>query len=277
MKRQLLWMTSCALLSLTAWSSDFAPAVPDLDLPSDTETIAAPAQTVAEVSKPKQTARANKQSTTSRRNSTAAPKAKSDVINVTNAGLKEEVKVEKVTNIDPKLLIPIPQEPVLIEEESQTAAAGMGGVGASEQFEPARDQANSLPDEKSSKQKVTFNPPKPRDPTLSPDDILLLKYREDKRKREAAAERQRKEEAERKRLAELERQRLLELEYLRDPSREVRGKIHINGIVGQEVFIGNKVYTVGKSVLGARIVSVQPDAVVFIYKGQKFTKTVQIK
>ena len=90
-------------------------------------------------------------------------------------------------------------------------------------------------------------------------------------------ERQRKIEAERRRLAELERQRQLELERLRDPSREVRGKIRVNGIIGQEVFIGSKVYTVGKSVHGARIVQVLPDAVVFMYKGQKFTKKVQLK
>jgi hypothetical protein len=106
---------------------------------------------------------------------------------------------------------------------------------------------------------------------------LLLRHREEERQRALEAERQRKIEAERRRLAELERQRQLELERLRDPSREVRGKIRISGIIGQEVFIGDKVYTVGKSVLGARIVSVQPDAVVFTYKGQKFTKKVQLQ
>ena len=107
--------------------------------------------------------------------------------------------------------------------------------------------------------------------------MLLLKHREAERLRALEAERQRKIDAERKRLADLERQRQLELERLRDPSREVRGKINISGIIGQEVFIGSKVYKVGQSVLGARIVSVQPDAVVFVYKGQKFTKKVQLK
>ena len=124
---------------------------------------------------------------------------------------------------------------------------------------------------------MSFNPSTDRDPTLSPDDTLLLKHREEERLRAIELERQRKIEAERRRLAELERQRQLELERLRDPSREVRGKIRVNGIIGQEVFIGSKVYTVGKSVHGARIVQVLPDAVVFMYKGQKFTKKVQLK
>jgi hypothetical protein len=106
---------------------------------------------------------------------------------------------------------------------------------------------------------------------------LLLKHREEERLRAIELEKQRKIEAEKRRLAELERQRQLELERLRDPSREIRGKIHINGIIGQEVFIGDKVYTVGKSVLGAKIISIQPDAVVFLYKGQKFTKKVTLK
>ena len=106
---------------------------------------------------------------------------------------------------------------------------------------------------------------------------MLLKHREEERLRALEAERQRKIDEERRRLAELERQRQLELERLRDPSREVRGKIRVNGIIGQEAFIGNKIYSVGQSVLGARIVSIQPDAVVFTYKGQQFTKRVELK
>lgn len=273
MKRQLFWLI-CALLTLTAWGSDFAPAVPDLDLPSDTETVAAPAPAAPAVEVTTVKAAPTPRRSTQRR--ATANKAKRDVINVTNADInKDEIQVEKVTNIDPKLLIPIPQEPVIVDEPLQPQEGAAVGVGQGT-FEPAREQGKDLPAE-GAKKKVVFNPSKDRDPTLSPDDRLLLAHRMEQRRLAEAAERQRKLDAERKRLADLERQRLLELEYLRDPSREVRGKIHINGIIGQEVFIGNKVYTVGKSVLGARIVSVQPDAVVFTYKGQKFTKKVQIQ
>ena len=84
-------------------------------------------------------------------------------------------------------------------------------------------------------------------------------------------------EEERRRLAEIERQRQLELERLRDPSREIRGRIHVNGIIGQEVFIGSKVYTVGGTVLGAKIVEILPDSVIFVYKGQRFTRKVELK
>ncbi len=124
---------------------------------------------------------------------------------------------------------------------------------------------------------VQYNPPTDRDPTLSPEDTLLLKHREEQRLRALEAERRRKIEEERRRLAELERQRQLELERLRDPSREIRGKIRVSGIIGQEAFIGNRIYSVGQTILGARIVEVRPDSVVFTYKGQRFIKKVDLK
>ena len=66
--------------------------------------------------------------------------------------------------------------------------------------------------------------------------------------------------------------RQLELARLKDPTREVRNRIHIGGIIGKEVFIGSKVYTIGNRVLGAKIVEVRPDEVVFSYKGHKFVR-----
>ena len=89
-------------------------------------------------------------------------------------------------------------------------------------------------------------------------------------------ERQRKLAEEKRRREEEERRRQLELARLKDPAREVRGKIHIGGIIGQEVFIGSKIYTVGNSVLGAKIVEITPDEVVFVYKGQKFVRKVEL-
>ena len=90
------------------------------------------------------------------------------------------------------------------------------------------------------------------------------------------AERQRKLAEERRRREEAERLRQLELARIKDPTREVRNKIRVTGIIGQEVFIGNRIYTVGKSIYGARLVEVRPDEVVFSYKGHKFVRKVQL-
>ena len=120
--------------------------------------------------------------------------------------------------------------------------------------------------------KVVYNPKTRRDPTLSPDDILLLQHREQQRLAAIEAERQRKLAEERRKREEEERLRQLELARIKDPTREVRNKIRIDGIVGQEVFIGDKVYTVGNKIFGARITEVHPDEVVFSYKGHKFVR-----
>lgn len=124
---------------------------------------------------------------------------------------------------------------------------------------------------------VTYNPKNRRDPTLSPDDFLLLQYREQQRLAALEAERQRKLAEERRKREEAERLRQLELARIKDPTREVRNKIRVGGIIGQEVFIGSRIYTVGKSIYGARIVEVRPDEVVFSYKGHKFIRKVQLK
>ena len=309
MKHFLLIALMVGLLGIQGWASDFAPAVPELDLPTDVEaTESSQKMQSALTSTPKapktQTPKKSPSTTVKKPTVATQPKTKKaePIIEVNTTDInKDLVSVEKVT-IDPKLLVPISQEPV-IEPETPTkadtnkadsaaknpavknsaaknpAAKKPGAEEASSTgntFVPGRDKAAPTTAEARTV-KVVYNPRSDRDPTLSPDDTLLLRHREEERQRALEAERQRKIEAERRRLAELERQRQLELERLRDPSREVRGKIRISGIIGQEVFIGDKVYTVGKSVLGARIVSVQPDAVVFTYKGQKFTKKVQLQ
>lgn len=125
--------------------------------------------------------------------------------------------------------------------------------------------------------RVVYNPKNRRDPTLSPDDFLLLQYREQQRLAAIEAERQRKLSEERRKREEAERLRQLELARIKDPTREVRNKIKIGGIIGQEVFIGSRIYTVGKSIYGARIVEVRPDEVVFSYKGHKFVRKVKLK
>lgn len=152
-----------------------------------------------------------------------------------------------------------------------------GAVSAASALQPQQPAAPSEDAVQKNTPRVEYNPPTDRDPTLSPDDTLLLRHREEERLRALEAERQRKLDEERRRLEELERQRQWELELLRDPSRLIRGRIRVNGIIGQEAFIGNKIYSVGDSVLGARIVEVRPDAVVFVYKGQRFTRPVELK
>ncbi len=285
MKKLLFCSLLIGCLSLYGWASDFAPAIPDLDLPADLsaaeEPAAEPVQEVAPAKKAvhSKTISSSKGKSSANRAKAAKPDDDAPVISVDNKMLANDTQVEAVV-IDPEMLKPISQEVVLPEEPAAEKPAEVVTARNenSDSFVAAREEGNAGEEPTETKvAKVVYNPPTDRDPTLSPDDTLLLKHREEERLKAIEAERQRKIEAERQRLAELERQRQLELERLRDPSREVRGKIHISGIIGQEVFIGDKVYTVGKSILGARIVSVQPDSVVFIYKGQKFTKKVQLQ
>ena len=124
--------------------------------------------------------------------------------------------------------------------------------------------------------KVTFNPTNKRDPMLSADDVLLLEYREKQRLAAQEAERKRREAEERKRREEEERKRQWELLLMKDPSIVVRDKIRISGIIDKEVLIGGKLYTIGNSYLGAKIVSVGADSVTFSYKGHKFVKKLQL-
>lgn len=289
MKRFILSVLTVGLVCVGVSASDFAPAVPELDLPADFETaemvqkqavVPEPAAAVTPSVK-KQTAAAKK--TTGTKKQTRKQQAVVTAnASQANTDLVEPKKVSQPVQPSGPVVQQMVQAPTVseqtVDQKTTVVANPLDNKAAQAvgSFVAARETSNPAATAKQAA-KVVYNPVSDRDPTLSQDDTLLLKHREEERLRAIEAERQRKIEAERKRLAELERQRQLELERLRDPSREVRGKIRINGIIGQEVFIGNRVYTVGKSVLGARIVSVQPDAVVFVYKGQRFTKKVQLQ
>jgi len=274
-------------------ASELAPTVPDLNLPSETEEQTSPAP-AAKAQTPKAAAVETPKKTTSSKTK-AAPAAKGNKeISITTANVSnDEVMVQKMNPTLPPVTMEKVREEMgqqasaPVEKVAEPANRGTGrrtvteaGVtaagGTVTKAVPVREETID-PTTSTKTARVTYKPVSDRDPMLSPDDVLLLKHREEERLRAIELEKQRKIEAEKRRLAELERQRQLELERLRDPSREIRGKIHINGIIGQEVFIGDKVYTVGKSVLGAKIISIQPDAVVFLYKGQKFTKKVTLK
>ncbi len=126
------------------------------------------------------------------------------------------------------------------------------------------------------KPKVTFQNKTGRDPMLSADDLLLLQARERQRLALEAAERRKREAEERKRRAEEERKRQWELLLLKDPTVVVRNKIKISGVIDQEVLIDGKLYTIGNTYMGAKIVSVGSDTVTFLYKGRKFTKKIPL-
>lgn len=169
----------------------------------------------------------------------------------------------------------VSEMPVEAPAVEQKAPAAQPAAPGAVEGAPKREAA---PQEEPVKEpRIVFNPKNRRDPTLSPDDFLLLQFREQKRLAALEAERQRKLAEERRKREEAERQRQLELARIKDPTREVRNKIKIGGIIGQEVFIGSRIYTVGKSIYGARIVEVRPDEVVFTYKGHKFVRKVQLK
>lgn len=143
-------------------------------------------------------------------------------------------------------------------------------------FVAPREEVKEQPAAARRPRRVVFNPKVTKDPTLSPDEVVLLEYREKQRLAALEAERKRKLAEERKRLEEEARRRRLELELAKDPSRAVRNKFKVGGILGQEVFIGDKIYTVGNSIFGARIVEVHADYVIFSYKGHRFRKNVQL-
>ena len=179
----------------------------------------------------------------------------------------------------------LPQEapaavPTAMPEGAQPVPPAVGEAPVAlaqegEGFVAPREEVAEHPEEAAAP-RVVYNPKSRRDPTLSPDDFLLLQYREQQRLAALEAERQRKLAEERRKREEEERLRQLELARIKDPTREVRNRIKIGGIIGQEVFIGSKIYTVGKSIYGARIVEVRPDSVVFSYKGHKFVRKMKL-
>lgn len=277
----------CFSFQMSQADSELAPAVPDLMLPVESEpAIPAEAAVTQKAVPAKPAAQPRRQAAASRRASAkkapaAAAKAAEKQVSRAKAAVAAEtaaaatVNTEKIEVENLMAQAASPAGAAVAAQPASSAPAVPAAASAQKAAPSAAPAAAKTAAKKGSL--VEYNPPTDRDPTLSPDDTLLLKHREEERLRALEAERQRKIDEERRRLAELERQRQLELERLRDPSREVRGKIRVNGIIGQEAFIGNKIYSVGQSVLGARIVSIQPDAVVFTYKGQQFTKRVELK
>lgn len=158
---------------------------------------------------------------------------------------------------------------------AQKGRQGDGPEGASMEMEE-EEEMGTVGRSSVSKPNVQFSLKGNRDPMLSADDVLLLKHREKMRLAAEEAERKRRAEEEKKRLAEEERRRQWELMLIKDPTIVVRNQIRIDGLIDKEVLIGGKLYTVGNTYKGAKIVAVGPDSVTFSYKGHKFVKRINL-
>ena len=207
-------------------------------------------------------------------NAGVSPAEASRLTGKTAPGVKETLAAQADVSVE-TVTAPTAQEPVAPAAQPGEVLPVAANAPEGESFVAPREEVTEVV-ETPAAPKVVYNPKNHRDPTLSPDDFLLLQYREQQRLAALEAERQRKLAEERRRREEAERLRQLELARIKDPTREVRNKIRVTGIIGEEVFIGDKIYTIGKSIYGARIVEVRPEEVVFSYKGHKFVRKVQL-
>lgn len=267
MKKTICTVALVGLSLSLAHAQQVAPQTPALELNQEPAAAARPVP--AEKAAPAPKAPAKKRTVRNRRRTKAAAPA-TNLEGKTAPGVKETLAAQADVSVE-AVAAPVPQAVPAAETPAQVDAT---------QFEVKREEVAAPQTEPAPKtkktQRVVYNPKNHRDPTLSPDDFLLLQYREQQRLAAIEAERQRQLAEERRKREEAERLRQLELARIKDPTREVRNKIHVGGIIGQEVFIGSRIYTVGKSIYGARIVEVRPDEVVFSYKGHKFVRKVQL-
>ena len=267
MKKTICTVALVGLSLSLAHAQQVAPQTPALELNQEPAAAAEPVP--AEKAAPAPKAPAKKRTVRNRRRTKAAAPA-TNLEGKTAPGVKETLAAQADVSVE-AVAAPVPQAVPAAETPAQVDAT---------QFEVKREEVAAPQTEPAPKtkktQRVVYNPKNHRDPTLSPDDFLLLQYREQQRLAAIEAERQRQLAEERRKREEAERLRQLELARIKDPTREVRNKIHVGGIIGQEVFIGSRIYTVGKSIYGARIVEVRPDEVVFSYKGHKFVRKVQL-
>ncbi len=267
MKKTICTVALVGLSLSLAHAQQVASQTPALELNQEPAAAAKPVP--AEKAAPAPKAPAKKRTVRNRRRTKAAAPA-TNLEGKTAPGVKETLAAQADVSVE-AVAAPVPQAVPAAETPAQVDAT---------QFEVKREEVAAPQTEPAPKtkktQRVVYNPKNHRDPTLSPDDFLLLQYREQQRLAAIEAERQRQLAEERRKREEAERLRQLELARIKDPTREVRNKIHVGGIIGQEVFIGSRIYTVGKSIYGARIVEVRPDEVVFSYKGHKFVRKVQL-
>ena len=188
------------------------------------------------------------------------------------------------------MLLVLGMVPALLQAQGGASAAAAGEGQPAEQAGTENNfvvQRESVPEKAAPAKtpKVVYNPQKRRDPTLSPDDVLILEDRARKLRIAQEQERKRREAAEKAERERQERLRQRQLLLLKYPELEVKDKIRIGGVIGREVFFGNsnKMYTVGstlsvKGESGARrkvkIEAINLDSVVFSYQGRRFKKKI---
>ena len=146
-------------------------------------------------------------------------------------------------------------------------------------------QANGAKQPAASKQSF-YAPKVRRDPTLSPDDMLILAEQERQRQLAAARERKRLEDEARKKAEQEEKERQWRLRLLKEPELEVKSKVFITSVIGDEVFFDRELkrpYTKGstfpvKGLSGemrrVKIEDINIDTVVFSYQGRRFSKKI---
>lgn len=122
--------------------------------------------------------------------------------------------------------------------------------------------------------KYAYNPAVNRDPTLSVEEQKKVEAQRIAREK-AALDAQRAAEKAAKDAAERERLRKEREEYLRNnPHLAIYDRLKMQGIIGVEVLINDKMYGVGATVLGAKITKITDNEVFFSYKGRTFSKKV---
>ena len=272
---------SCAaVFPVVVFAQDaVAPKTPDLQLGEPVAAkAAAPVQAAPQAKSAVPAAPAAKKAPAKKRRNTRKAKQAADVPPPTPIAAKAQkaLKAQADVSVEEAVApVALPTEtPASVDAVEENTPSP--DTTAEVEFVAAREEVKEEVKEEK-KPKVVYNPKKNIDPTLSPDDFLLLQYREQQRLAAIEAEKQRKLAEERRKREEAERLRQLELARIKDPTREVRNKIRIGGIIGQEVFIGSRVYTIGNRIFGAKIVEVRPDEVVFSYKGHKFVRKVNLK
>ncbi|MBI4051780.1 MAG: hypothetical protein HY400_04675 [Elusimicrobia bacterium] len=98
-----------------------------------------------------------------------------------------------------------------------------------------------------------------RDPMLSPADVQFLKAEQERGKRTEED---------------------VVAKPVRKKPRRIQDRIRLQGIVeaatGVSVIVNNEMYQEGGRVLGARIVRIQGNQVLFEYKGRRFVKSIKV-
>lgn len=172
-------------------------------------------------------------------------------------------------------------QPERTAEASAAFAAGrepLAAPGTEQKEAPPTLQETELEVAKTllaSVNRVSYAPATKRDPTVSKTEKAMAELQERNRLRAIAEEERRQEEARRKAYEE-EQRRLRAAEEARlHPERAIINKINLQGIISQEAFINDRVYTTGQTVLGARIMSISGGEVTFAYKGKTFKKVLK--